>query len=330
MLGSPVFVRARRSSQLLRFLVETKLAGGDPRLKEYSIATDVFGRPESFDPRLDSLVRVEATRLRNRLESYYESVGKSALIEITVPIGTYTPGFHWRTTESSSSTPEPDEVATQPLPSRPALHAPRRLGLFRLATLALALVCISAGGLILNGRLWEGRSSGLVLLQHFGNPGEVLLSPSLTPDSRSIYYASNRGGSRLRIWRQSLRGNDAQAITSAQWDSYDLDLSPDGTWLAYYSNREGGGVYQKAMSGKPEVLIASLGRSPRFSPDGKQVLYWVQDAHTGFGSVFTRLVRREPEPEEPRRVAGEFQDAHNPQWTPDGRILLCGTLRTNV
>ena len=39
-LASPAFVRARRSSQLLRFLVETKLGGGDPRLKEYSIATD--------------------------------------------------------------------------------------------------------------------------------------------------------------------------------------------------------------------------------------------------------------------------------------------------
>ena len=60
------------------------------------------------------------------------------------------------------------------------------------------------------------------------------------------------------------------------------------------------------------------------------MLFWMQDAHTNFGSVFTRLVRREPEPEEPRRVAGEFEDAHNPQWTPDGRVLLCGTLRTNV
>jgi hypothetical protein len=54
----------------LRFLVEHALAGQQDQLKEYTIATMAFGRPESFDPRVDSLVRVQATRLRGLLNAY--------------------------------------------------------------------------------------------------------------------------------------------------------------------------------------------------------------------------------------------------------------------
>ena len=69
-LASAHFVRSPRSTQLLRFLVEHALAGQQDQLKEYTIATMALGRPESFDPRVDSLVRVQATRLRGLLNAY--------------------------------------------------------------------------------------------------------------------------------------------------------------------------------------------------------------------------------------------------------------------
>jgi hypothetical protein len=51
--------------RLLRYLVEKTLCDQREQLKEYVLGTEVFGRPSSFDPRTDSIVRVEASRLRS-------------------------------------------------------------------------------------------------------------------------------------------------------------------------------------------------------------------------------------------------------------------------
>ena len=74
-LAHPVFKRAERSSALLRFLVVQTLDGHADRLKEYTLGSEALGRGESFDPRIDPVVRAEASRLRGRLEQYYESAG---------------------------------------------------------------------------------------------------------------------------------------------------------------------------------------------------------------------------------------------------------------
>jgi Tol biopolymer transport system component len=326
-LASPAFVRARRSSQLLQFLVESALAG-EPDLKEYTIATNVFARPESFDPRIDSVVRVEATRLRDRLHNYYESATEEDPVEISLPIGRYRPEFRLRGAELHGTATRTESAAVPAPPVTPAPTPPRPTA--RLWLLCLAAMVLGAGAFALYGRLFEARPLRLTLMQHVAIPGKVLLSPVLSPDSKRLYYASNRGGERLRIWRQRLEGNDLEALTSEEWDSFDLDLSPDGSWLAYFSRRDGGAIYQKPAAGGPELLVAPFGRSPRFSPDGSLVLYWVEEPHTGFGKVFVRRVSRKPYPEEPRQIGGEFADAHNPQWLPDGRVLICGTLRTNI
>jgi TolB-like protein len=92
-LASELFSSAGRHSRLLRHLVERTLAGGGDQLKEYALATEVFDRPDSYDPRLDSIVRVEARRLRSRLEDYYRGPGASDPIVITIPRGSYVPTF---------------------------------------------------------------------------------------------------------------------------------------------------------------------------------------------------------------------------------------------
>ena len=69
-LASRCFEQAARSSAFLRFVVEQTLAGQGGRLKGYTIAVEVFGRPPDFDAQTDPLVRVEAGRLRRRLIEY--------------------------------------------------------------------------------------------------------------------------------------------------------------------------------------------------------------------------------------------------------------------
>jgi TolB-like protein len=92
-LTSEQFIRAGRLSAFLRYSVEKTLSGGSAELKEYSVGTEVFARSAEFDPRLDPVVRVEARRLRAKLQEYYEGVGRQNAVHIVLPKGGYVPIF---------------------------------------------------------------------------------------------------------------------------------------------------------------------------------------------------------------------------------------------
>ncbi len=90
---SAPFLKSAQLQRLLHFLVEETLAGRAERLKEYVVGVEVFGRPGSFDPRIDSIVRVEARRLRFALDSHYGGEGRNDPIIIELPKGSYVPHF---------------------------------------------------------------------------------------------------------------------------------------------------------------------------------------------------------------------------------------------
>jgi hypothetical protein len=83
--------------KLLKYLGDQAIKHPGSSLKEYQIATEVFGRPSDFDPHLDSLVRVQAGRLRAKLAEYYASEGTEDPIVVEMPKGTYTLVFHQAT-----------------------------------------------------------------------------------------------------------------------------------------------------------------------------------------------------------------------------------------
>ena len=74
-LASSTFVRSRRLGRFLRFTVEQTLAGRQSALKEYLVGVEVFDKTESFDPRIDSIVRVEAQPAPVELDQYYGTEG---------------------------------------------------------------------------------------------------------------------------------------------------------------------------------------------------------------------------------------------------------------
>lgn len=90
-LASDLFKGSGRLSRFLRYIVERAGRGEGDQLKEFVIGTEVFDRDASYDPRLDSVVRVEAGRLRSKLTEYYAGPGASDPILITVPRGGYAP-----------------------------------------------------------------------------------------------------------------------------------------------------------------------------------------------------------------------------------------------
>jgi len=112
---SDPFAASTRLQRFLSYVVEQSLSGKAGELKEYSIGTAVFDRDDQYDPRIDSIVRVEAGRLRSKLDEYYNSAGASDPLIVRIPRGTYAPLFERR--ENGAA-----------LPSVAADDSPRRRG----------------------------------------------------------------------------------------------------------------------------------------------------------------------------------------------------------
>ena len=92
-LESKGFVRAPTLANLLAYLCQKLFAGEANQIKEYSIAVEAFRRSDSFDQDSDSIVRVEANRLRRRLAEYYQGEGARNPLQISIPVGQYVPKF---------------------------------------------------------------------------------------------------------------------------------------------------------------------------------------------------------------------------------------------
>src|SRR5579871_5966779 len=95
-LASEVFSGSERLCQFLRFVVEQSICGQADSLKEWLLGVRVFGRGQSFDPRVDAIVRVEAGRLRTKLADYYGTEGRNDRVLIQMRKGGYAPIFHER------------------------------------------------------------------------------------------------------------------------------------------------------------------------------------------------------------------------------------------
>jgi adenylate cyclase len=143
-LRSRCFEHAGRASDFLRFVVEKTLAGETNRIKGRVIAVHVFGRPADFDARSDPLVRVEASRLRQRLTEYYAGEGSRDPVRLELPRGRYA-------VTASYANPEPQRVDDVPAPWRRRIVA--ALAARRRATVAVAALLVSAVGAIAMQRL---------------------------------------------------------------------------------------------------------------------------------------------------------------------------------
>lgn len=149
-LASDAFARSERARELLRYIVEQDLEGNAERLKGFSIAIDVFGKNDSFDPATDTVVRVQAGRLRDLLSQYYNSEGKDDPLRIVVPRGSYVPGYEPGAGPSEATAPSDDEAAApEPVlaPTPASAPAPVRSNWKRIAVAGAMLAAAVAVGL---------------------------------------------------------------------------------------------------------------------------------------------------------------------------------------
>ena len=166
-LGSKGFAGAERQRRMLRYIVEQTLAGRTDELKEYAVGVEVFDRDEKYDPRLDSIVRVEAGRLRSRLDEYYNGGGASAPVRITLPRGGYVAQFEARQ--------PPPPVAAIPEPARRSWASwPLTTGLI----IAVAAMVVWLGGW--NRTPAQTDNADVAVLPFSSEPGDESLAARLT------------------------------------------------------------------------------------------------------------------------------------------------------
>jgi TolB-like protein/tetratricopeptide (TPR) repeat protein len=185
LLGTQHFSASSRRGQLLRYLVEHTLKGDADKINEYAIGLDVFQKPTSFDPRIESLVRTEFSRLRQRLKDYYAEDGRRDTIVIDFPPRSYVASFTFRdASKLRETTAFPDPAPALEL-APPSARRARRIWLIG----AIAVTCVAAVAAIM---LWNHHASLAAAKQPIKEPIQaivVLPFENYSPDHQDDYIA---------------------------------------------------------------------------------------------------------------------------------------------
>jgi hypothetical protein len=115
-LASGIFNRAPNLAHVLNYVCAKYFEGAAEQIKEYNIAVEALGRHADFDQKRDSIVRVEAHRLRKRLREYYETGGAGHAVRIEIPSGQYAPKFLPQPPPEAGPVEETLVAPAQPIP----------------------------------------------------------------------------------------------------------------------------------------------------------------------------------------------------------------------
>jgi len=201
-----------------------------------------------------------------------------------------------------------------------ALVPPRRFSWWQVAAAALIVL------LVMFAVLFRKPGIGSRISETYELTSDTGLSdgPSLSRDGKMIAYVSDRGQpDNMDVFVQQLPNGKLKRVTEDPASEADASLAPDGSSVAFRSERKGGGIYISTVDfskpGGDEHLFAPGGRNPRFSPDGRAIAYWVGDLDEAVpsGEIYVR-----PLDGEAIRLAANFKDARLPVWSSDGHFIL--------
>jgi len=332
-LASKAFAGSRRSQDFLRLVVEHALAGRLDNLRERMIGAEMFGRPIDYDTANDAVVRVKANEVRRRLAQYYADEGtEKDGVWICLPTGTYAPEIHWATPQRPLELANPSGAEVDlPAVVRRTRELHSRFSEPWIWILSAAVATVSAIAIYSLTNVARSPQPLLGTLSRLTFDPGYTTDGEISPDGRLIAYASDRdGGESLDIYVQDVSRGNIGRFTDDPADDYDPAFSPDGTQIAFRSERNGGGIYQvSSLRGAAQAhLVVTGGRRPRFSPDGRYLLYW--QAAGGFyskwGGLGAHLFTVEVAGGSPVEISHNCSFVNTGAvWSPDSkRILFAG------
>ena len=155
-LATGEFAASPQLAAFLSYVVERRLEGAEQRIKAYTIATEALGRPDTFDPQTDPIVRVQARRLRQALLAYYATPEADDSMRISLPVGAYVPEITSHSARTRETTRETGATLPPPAPAPESAERPRRRSVAWLLAVLLVAAGVLAGiGLTFYGDAWE-------------------------------------------------------------------------------------------------------------------------------------------------------------------------------
>jgi len=203
-------------------------------------------------------------------------------------------------------------------------HASGRRWRLAAAVALVAAAAAIAGVVVARSLSPPARPAMLGPMSRLTSTPGLSTDPSISADGRLVAYASNRGGEgTLDIYVQQATGGSALRLTSDAADDTEPAVSPDGSLVVFRSARNPPGIYAtSALGGEPRLVVTD-GRSPKFSPDGRSIVYWTGiwiAPRTAGADRRTYVVPVAGG--SPVRVAANLASAGDPVWAPDGQSLV--------
>lgn len=288
---SPGFASSPRLCRFLRFVVERKLSGASDELKESLIGVHVFDREAGYDTKSDAIVRVEARRLRTKLQEYYDGPGLRDAIRIQLPKGTYVPEFtvigeiNASPSVAPSAEPEPLETAAASLGEHEIKRTWRIPTLVWAGGAVVALLAVVLAAVRMEvGTTPRARPT----MRPFTALEGVEENPVFSPDDRMVaYIADGVDGQGTDVYIQAIGEDQAKPVvqTPGEWE-HGVAWSPDGTSLAFLRNRSAGrmAVVTKSLRSGQERIWGDVAMASGsvavmdWSPDGRFLVTTDQSA----------------------------------------------------
>jgi serine/threonine protein kinase len=153
--------------------------------------------------------------------------------------------------------------------------------------------------------------------------------PAVSADGKNLAFASNLAGEgHTDIWVRPLDRDEPMRLTNTPRDVSFLDFSPDGTKIAFVSQGGGhDGIFVVSTLGGEPRLVAERGTRPRWSPDGKWIVYWVGPDDSWGPDSGRKVFLLPASGGEPRQFRPDFLTASAPVWSPDARYIIFMGLR---
>ena len=265
---SRAFENSQTLQRLLRYLAAKSNEMPGEQIKEYTIGVEVLERKPSFDPKEDTIVRVQIHRLREKLLEYYEGEGIRDPIRVTIPKGRYLPSFEAmtlsiptspRTASQSeeaitSENPTTHGLEVAPLPQKGSrLRFVRAVGLRAAIVTVAAATCVQAGWMLRSRSL--GRASG---------------------DQSSHFSSDHPKADLTRTFWANIIGNDSAPVIVYTNFLYILDDSGD-----LFSYPEGA-VDNRGVPVDPN-LVRRYASNPSLVAKAGKVYY--ESGYTGTGDL---------------------------------------------